>query len=144
MFSDGEHSQDLSALLLVRLRGDFANQLILATPEKQVLARFCSPSADVGCLDVFVEGDEVTLFLGDRTHQHFACFEIGLDEQEKTERVVADVVAFLQKLFADRIEFYGGRYGGGCRERQTEARGWLPKRMFGERTFVWSGPIDPF
>ena len=90
-----------------------------------------------------MEGDEVTLFLAERTHQHFACFDIGLNEEEKAERVIAEVVTFLQKLFADRIEFYGGRYGGGCRERQIEARGWLSKRMFGGMSYVWSGPIDP-
>ncbi len=84
------------------------------------------------------DGEEVTVHFGDFTLVHFGNYDDGLTPAERECRIVSDVVAFLHDVFADKVEFYGTRFGGGCRSRGSQGK-WS-RRIFGDQAFVWSGP----
>ncbi|MBX7228951.1 MAG: hypothetical protein K1X48_05045 [Burkholderiaceae bacterium] len=131
----------LSETLLPRLREAFPEQRMELGPEAHILATFYSPSPEVGALAIQDDGDEITIFLADRTHFHIECSDEQKTEQERAEDITTQVLEFLTKLFADEIEFYGTGASGGCRERQAKKRGFLSRLLLGGRSYVWSGPL---
>jgi hypothetical protein len=131
----------LSEMLLPRLREAFPGQRMELGPESHILATFYSPNPEVGALAIQDDGDEITVFLADRTHFHIECSDEQKTEQERAEDITAQLLEFLTKLFADQIEFYGTGASGGCRERQTKRRGVLSRLLLGSQSYVWSGPL---
>ena len=106
-----------------------------------LLAVFPPAHPDVGAVEIHDEGDEVVVVIGRFTHEHFLAYERGLSAEQRAERIADDVVAFLEKLFADRIELFGRGRRGGWRARGSKPRGRISKFLFGRRTYVWSGPL---
>lgn len=80
------------------------------------------------------------MFVGAFTHHHFGNDDDRLSAAERHDRIAEDVVAFLEELFSDGIEFYGSTLGGGWRRRVGKPRGLLSKLVFGD-TYVWSGRV---
>lgn len=134
-------SLHFSETLLPLLREAFPGQRMELGPEPHILATFHSPNSEVGCLAIQDDGDEITLFLGDRTHFHIECSDDGLTEQQKAEDIAAQTLVFMRKLFADEIEFYGNGASGGHRVRQATRRGLLSRLLLGRKSYVWSGPL---
>jgi len=80
--------------------------------------------------------------IGKFTHTHFASHDRSFAPAESAERIAQDVVAFLDDLFADRIELFGSRHGsGGYRRRRNKRRGFISRLLFGRQSYVWSGPL---
>jgi len=87
--------------------------------------------------DVVLQDDEneITAFVGNFTHSHFANYD-DISTAEKERIIAEDVVTFLDELFADRIVMWGSHRGMG---------GWQsidsPSLLsVGRKKFVWSGP----
>ena len=107
-----------------------------------VVVVFRAAHSDVGDIEVHDNGDELIVMVGSFTHTHFSSYDHGLSISERAQRIADDVVAFLEDVFSDRIEFFGSDTGaGGWRKRRPQKRGILSKLVFGGKTYVWSGPV---
>ncbi len=95
---------------------------------------FRSPSQEVGDFTVSADGNELIVGLGRFTHIHFS-------SQNQNDDIVKNTFGFLRDIFEDRVEFYGGEKGGGCRPVGKKDRGWLSKWIFGSSTYRWSGRV---
>lgn len=106
------------------------------------IAVFRSAHPDVGQLELLEENEEVTAVLGTFTHGHFSCFDEDLSVVQRAHEIAAEVIPFLDDLFADRIEFWGShqRAGGWC--RRGAGRSAL-LGLFAGKMYVWSGPVEP-
>ena len=105
------------------------------------VAVFPAAHPEVGDVVVYDREDEAVIFLGHYAHAHISNFDESLDANAKTEAIATEVVEFLRGVFADEVIFYGNRRGGGWGARSRK-RGLLSKFFFGERTYVWSGPLE--
>jgi hypothetical protein len=95
---------------------------------------------EFGTIEIIDDEVELTVHCGNFTHIHLANYDEGISTDERDERIVASLIAFLSDVFADRLEFWGShRSGGGCRRRGSQ--GTLSKVVFGSVSFTWSGPI---
>ena len=106
------------------------------------LASVSAPHPEVGDLELYDEGDEIAVVIGKFTHDHFGNYDGALSVADREERIAEDVAAFLEQLFADRIEFFRRGSRGGYRLRSKGPRGIVSKFLFGSRTYVWSGPLE--
>ena len=128
----------LAELLATELGKRFAERGLILNPQSRPTATIPPKHHTWTPIQVFDDGDEVTVFFGGFTHVHFGNYDDGLTPAEREGRIVADVVAFLDDVFADKVEFFGTRFGGGCRPRGSQGK-WS-RRLFGDEAFVWSGP----
>jgi hypothetical protein len=135
-------SHTISEALLPMLHEAFPQHRMQLGPQAHILATYQSPNREVGCVAIQDDGDEITLFLADKTHLHFGNYDDSLSEKEKAQDIAGQVVAFLGKLFADQIEFYGNGASGGCHERNSKQRGIISKLLAGAQSYVWSGPLS--
>ncbi|HVP77375.1 MAG TPA: hypothetical protein VMV04_05730 [Thermodesulfobacteriota bacterium] len=94
----------------------------------------------MGGLKIFDNGSSMIIELVPFTHEHVSIW--GPDLAEGRNAMVRDVIVFVEDVFEDKIEFYGGPRGGGYQEKGQKTRGYLNKLYFGETTYVWSGPIE--
>ena len=114
--------------LIPKLKARFPDQPWKMGGANGRLASLSAPHPEVGDLELYDDGGEVIVVIGKFTHEHFGSLE--------------DAMVFLEKLFADRIEFFGTGSRGGYRPRKERARGVVSKFLFGSKTYVWSGPLD--
>jgi hypothetical protein len=126
----------LSEKLIPKLRTRFPDRRLSVSSGKPPVAVFPAVYDQVGDIEIHDDGDELTLYVGP-THGHFSCYDDALSDDERQDRTVDEVLAFLDEVFADRIEFWsnGGRMGGWHVHGRSNP---LSRRA---RRFVWSGPI---
>jgi hypothetical protein len=134
-----------SEFLLPQLRECFPSRNLqernVQEPGEGPFALFPAIHPDVGNLELYDEGEEITFVVGNFTHIHFACYEAHLSPEAKAAQISADVVAFLDAIFSEQLEFWGSHSGaGGTRPRDSQGR--LSRFVFGRRAFVWSGPVS--
>jgi len=101
--------------------------------------------SDFGAIELYDDGDEVTIFFGRFTHSHFSSYD-DIPLEEKETQIAEDVFAVLMATFDDELEFWGSHDGlGGFQgvdsgEEQDQG---IVSRIFGRkntRTFYrWSG-----
>ena len=76
---------------------------------------------------IYDDGDELTVYVDDLTHGHFAEYAEGLSESERAGRIVEAVAEFLDALFADRVVVWGQHNtGGGWYRRDLSGPGVVP------------------
>lgn len=78
------------------------------------------------------EGIELTLYLGKFTHAHFSPFNYDRPVARYADDVVDRIVAFLDLLFSDQVEFWGNDGRGGW--QTTREADWIAAP--GARQFV--------
>ena len=136
-------SPSLASLLLPQLRSRFPAHGLHLDPEGAPFAIFEAAHPEVGNVEIYDDGDELTLVLGNFTHTHFSSYDEGLCEAEQGRRIADSVVDFLEELFADRVELFGTHLGtGGFRLLSDGKRGIFSKVFFGRKSYVWSGPLE--
>jgi hypothetical protein len=119
----------LAETLIPLLKARFSDRPFVVGTGSHPAATFPAIHPEVGDLVIQDDGDELTVYVGNFTHVHF-------DN-------VDDTLAFLEDVFADRMEFFGSHLGGGgCRKRAGKPRGVVSKALLGRRTYVWSGPVE--
>lgn len=93
-----------------------------------------TPRCDV---QVFDDGDEITIIVGKFTHGHFSNYD-DIPVAEKEKLITEGIVGFLEKLFSDQVVLWGSHEGiGGWRIIDAESR-----RNSSQRSgYVWSGPL---
>jgi hypothetical protein len=96
---------------------------------------------EVGDIEIFDDGKEVTVKLGNLTHVHFDNYDTGLSEAEVAERLSSGVLSFLEDLFSDKIVVWGSHRGAGGYYHRDHKR---PRSLFSRRRkkYVWSGPLS--
>lgn len=132
----------LAEHLLEKLQARLPAATFERSTASDAIVVFPAKHSDVGNLEVYDDGDELTVYVGSFTHVHFNNYDEGLTEAERAERIAGDVVGFVEDILADRIEFYGSHHGGGgCRYRDEQPPGLLSMLAHGKKKYVWSGPI---
>jgi hypothetical protein len=127
----------LAEQLVATLSARFDSAKVEQDSEGEISVRFTAAHPAVGDVIAAVEGDEVTVYIGDITHGHFNRFD---DEPERGNVIAAEeVAAFLTELFADRVLLWTGRIGGGWQMLDEGERAYQK----GQHTYVWSGPLEP-
>ena len=105
------------------------------------VAVFPPAHPEVGPVEIYDDGDEVSIFVGTITHLHIGPWTAGPEPVECTPEAMAeDVASFLEDLFADRTLLWRSASGsGGSLPREGEC----PLTLLGpgDETFVWSGPV---
>ena len=133
----GKGSGVISQILRPCLEKHFPNVIESASEgplllgNSRLVARCPAVSSEFGDVEIYDDGDEVTIFLGDFTHIHIGCYEEQLSPAEKEEMIVQQTMDFLSRLFADKIECWKQWWGGGCGPRGSRS-GFV---------FVWSGRV---
>jgi hypothetical protein len=61
-----------------------------------------APSAVIGDLEIHVDGDEITIYLGHHTHCHFSLYMADKDPDPE-EKISEEAVKFLTDLLDDRV-----------------------------------------
>ncbi|MHB8900127.1 MAG: hypothetical protein ACYC6Y_15365 [Thermoguttaceae bacterium] len=127
--------------LVAAIRSAFPDREFRFSDSGQPMASIASPCERLGEVAIYDDGDEVMVELTGATRSHFACYDEHLSREGKEERICADVIAFLEALFADRVVVWcvaGGLAGGWRMLTRGEE---LPKRSLVRRQFVWSREI---
>ncbi len=95
---------------------------------------FPAVHADVGDIQIYDDGDEITVVAGNFTHGHFSNYE-DISEEESERMIAENVADFLEKLFSDKVVLLGSHKGGGeCRvvDPDTVISGNTRKNMLGQ------------
>jgi hypothetical protein len=123
--------------LIQNLQTYFPNRGMRIGAPPSPCALFPGIHPEVGDVEVYDDGDELTVVLGKFTHAHFSNHDEALSPQQKDELISKDVASFLEKLFADQIVMWGSHEGaGGWYDRGDASM--LQKDAKG---YVWSGPV---
>ena len=138
----GVMASSLEIHVLPELAARFPGKGMQSHPGAAPFAIFPAVHPDVGDIEIYDDGDELTVVVGKFTHRHFSNYDQGVSQVERACRIGNDLAVFLSDLFADRIEMYGSHLGGGgTRLRDGRSRGLASKVVFGSKTYVWSGPV---
>jgi hypothetical protein len=122
--------------LIPRLKERFLDRPMKLGSPPQAIAVFAAAHPDVGDLQIFDDGSEVTIIAGNFTHGHFSDFD-SKSVAEAEENIVDSVIEFLERLFDDQVVLWGSHRGSG---------GWYDRKR-GESNlasgphYVWSGPL---
>ncbi len=129
----------LSQRLLPTLRDRFPGRgLVEGQSSEDPCAAFPGLHPGIRRVAVYEEGDELTVVLDDLTHGHFSDYDYSGNEGEREQRIVDEVVEFLDDLFADRVAVWGEHsVGGGWYRVSVEE----PRFGRGRPAFLWSGPL---
>lgn len=136
-----ENGSRLASLATSALRAAFPEVPFQYRESARVFANLPGPCAQLSPLEISDDGDEITAFLGAVTHAHVGCYDDELSAEQREERIVRDLVAFVRDLLDDRIvatTALGGRLGGW---RRIEIGEPLPSGGRIWQRYVWSGPL---
>src|SRR5262245_48711562 len=101
----------ISDVLIPKLQQRFSGRGLRVGSAPSPFAVFPAAHPEVGDVQIYDDGDELTLVAGNFTHGHFSNYEDALSAKQKAEQVSEDVVNFLEDLFADRIVLWGSHKG---------------------------------
>jgi hypothetical protein len=114
----------------VRRVEHFTDRLIVTIPAQH---------AETGPITVWLDGDEVTVGIGERFHTHFEAYldASDLPQAERERRAAAQAAGFIADFMADRILLRVTRDGGSAGTRAVES---APAPGPEEIDYLWSGP----
>ena len=93
---------------------------------------------DVGDVEIYDDGNELTVVAGKFTHGHFSNYDDNLTDDQKAEEIAEAVASFLESLFADQVILWGSHKGSG---------GWYfigdedSSFRTNQKQYRWSGPL---
>ena len=129
-------------ILIPALKSAFPNQEIRFSVPPNPVAVFPAACPEVGEVQIYDDDDEATVCIEYITHYHENCYDYGLTEAERFNRITENVIEFLLDLFDDTVLLYSydkGRSGGGC---ISNFDGTIPDDTPGNADlFVWSKRI---
>jgi hypothetical protein len=129
----------IAGILIPLLKQRFPNHRIKIGAGSEPCVTFLAVHPEVGDVQIHDDGEEITLIAGNFTHGHFSNYDkIPVEEKEKL--IAENVVAFLDKLFADQVVLWGSHKGGGG--WRVIASDSVEKSRRGKE-YVWSGPRQP-
>lgn len=136
----------IASLLLPELFAQFPESGLEPGRDPEPVAVFPFDSEYVGDVEIWDEGNSVALAIGDLARGDFGPYEGGYTPSENAQRVVEEVVSFLERLFDDQVliwstdDDYDGRPMGGWEPIRGGLS--LSRKRAHILTYLWSGPID--
>jgi hypothetical protein len=127
----------ISAVLIPKLQQRFPDRGLRIGSPPSPCAVFPAIHPEVGDIEVYDDGDELTVVAGKFTHGHFSNYDEQLSGEQKAEKLSTEVVDFLEALFSDQIVLWGSHQGAGGWYPRDGTHAWKTER--GE--YVWSGPL---
>lgn len=124
----------LSAVVTDYLEKNIPHEIEKLDPEEGnpfLLIKAKSP--DFGDIQLFDDGDEVTIWFGKFTHSHFSNYD-DISVEEKELQIAKDVYQILKQTLADELEFWVSKVGGGFHGAQKESV-YYPTNKFLGRIF---------
>jgi hypothetical protein len=128
--------------LTAAIRESFPSLPFSFLQSSNLIATLESPFAEIGKLEVYDDGEEATVCITEVTHGHFNPYDSSLTEQQRDQKIVEEVIDFLQALFAGKVllERTPSRHIGAWRRLDLLPK---PPVLNPEREyFLWSGPYD--
>lgn len=129
--------QTISGILADELPRRFPDRAIRLALEEKPFAVIAAAHPAFGDIRIWDDGYEATVEIGRHTHFHAGCWDESLDEAARRRIIADDVLAWLDRLFADRIVVWSREKSGGCCEREL----FDPVKTRAELALVWSGPL---
>jgi len=133
----------ISDKLIARVKERFphAKAIFGAPPKPSVVFPALHP--EVGDIEIYDDGSELTLIAGHFTHSHFSDYD-NKSNDESEQAIVNDLIAFLERLFTNQVILWGSHNSGGgwynrdgtdCKNPELESM----KQV--KQLYVWSGPL---
>jgi hypothetical protein len=136
----------ITSLLLPELYSQFPESDMEPGRDPEPIAIFPCAHEYVGDIEIWDEGDSVSLAIGDLARGDFGPYGPGYTNEERARRIVEEVSSFLERLFNDEVliwatdDEYEGRPMGGWEPIRGNLS--LSKSRSGILLYLWSGPID--
>ena len=128
-------------VLLPALRARFSRREMRAGMPPAPIAVFPAAHSAVGDVSIWDDGDEATVGVGSITHHHINPHDSNLSARECAEWVTEEVIAFLERLFADRVLLQKGRQSKwGSMQSLADGEA-IPAIRDDVDAFLWSGPL---
>lgn len=131
----------ISEVLLPKLRVRFPSRNLRTDKPPCPFAIFPEIHSEVGNVEIYDDGDELTVVVGNFTHTHFSNYDDNLSKEQKAEIIAEGLCKFLEDLFADRIIMWGSHRGLGGHYRRDCTDLSIPIEI-NHTKFVWSGPLE--
>ena len=129
----------ISTVLIPKLQHRFPGRGLVVGSPPSPCAVFPAIHPEVGDVQIYDDGDELTLVAGNFTHGHFSNYDNTLLPEQKAEEIVQDVLNFLEALFADRVVLWGSHErSGGWYFRGGDGSAWATDA----NKYIWSGPMQ--
>ena len=98
-------------------------------------------AAEVGPLEVMVDDEEATIYLGAHTHTHISPWSYGDETTDPRTAVTEATIDYVADVLADRVVIWshyvdGRQVSGGAYRRDLEGPTWRPPSAAG---YLWSG-----
>jgi hypothetical protein len=128
----------LSSVLIPNLQARFPDRGLRVGCPPSPCAVFPAKHPQVGDIQIYDDGDELTLVFGNCTHGHFSNYDENLTPEQKANAIVENVVALLESLFADKVVLWGSHdRAGGWYHLGEDGSSWARD----ENKYLWSGPL---
>jgi hypothetical protein len=128
----------LGEKLIPKLQRRFGDRNLRVGSPPSPCAVFPAAYPEFGDIQIYDDGDELTLVAGNFTHGHFSNYDENLSVEQKSEAITDAVVQFLEQVFADEVVFWGSHEAAGGWHKRGESSEW----QGGAEEFAWSGPIE--
>ena len=86
----------IADILIPKLQERFADRGMRVNSPPSPCAVFPAIHHEVGNIEIYDDGDEVTVVAGNFTHGHFSNYDDKLSDQEKAERIAEQDACFLE------------------------------------------------
>jgi hypothetical protein len=131
----------LREALIPQLESRFADCGLRVMDEGRTIAVIPAASKAVGDLTLLDDGDEVTLVLGDLTHDHFSVYDDSVSPEEAARRIAQQAVDFIQGFLDERRLLWVSPNGSSGFYEAPPAP--VPLYVHADdRIYAWSGPRE--
>lgn len=90
-------------------------------------------------MHIWLDGDEITLGIGEHFHTHFSTYYFNSDDPIENERqAVREAITFIRDVLADKVVVYISSRIAGSYYRGSHGASSLKPGM---REYIWSGPV---
>ena len=125
-------------VLIPLLTRRFPNRFVVAEPGTEPCVTFPAKHPEVGDVEIYDDGGEITLIAGKFTHGHFSNYD-EIPTAQKESQIAEDVAAFLDRLFSDQVVLWGSHKGSGGWHAIDDGS---QNRTRHGNEHVWSGPLN--
>jgi len=129
----------IASVLTPKLQSRFPGRGLRVGSPPAPCAVFPAMHPEVGGVEIYDDGSELTVVAGKFTHGHFSNYDDSLSDNQKDEEIAEAVVAFLDKLFADQIILWGSHQGGGGWYNAGNEESDFSRN---KKKYLWSGPLS--
>lgn len=128
-----EHQAEASRVIRDMLESEFASLAVAPLTHGGVGLEVAAANQDVGAMQIQIDPDEVTIFVGP-VHCHFS-----EDSEEPAAEHLRAAARYIRDVLSDRVVLWSCLGAAGSYAADPPRRFRLPWLV---RRFVWSGPLS--